>query len=152
MSARFYAKRRETVVMPAHPTISDDDEEEDDNVADLAVPRGTCDYVTSDDGILAVRWKDNKAVTLLSTDMGVEPMSSVIRYCSETKKKEPVSCPAVIRSYNANMGGIDKSDMLVHLYRTPMKSKRWYLRLFAYVIDVSILPGLCTGGTVRPLE
>ncbi|XP_065812570.1 piggyBac transposable element-derived protein 3-like [Labrus bergylta] len=103
-----------------------------------AVPRSTCDYFTSDDGILAVRWKDNKAVTLLSTDMGVEPMSSVIRYCSETKRKEPVSCPAVIRSYNANMGGIDKSDMLVHLYCTPMKSKRWYLHLFAYVIDASI--------------
>ncbi|GAA6232932.1 piggyBac transposable element-derived protein 2-like [Lates japonicus] len=103
-----------------------------------AVPRGTYDYVTSDDRILAVRWKDNRKVTLLSTDMGVELMSSVIRYCSETKMKEPVSCPAVIRSYNASMGGIDKSDMLVHLYRTPMKSKRWYLRLFAYVIDVSI--------------
>uniref|UniRef100_A0A3P9JJR6 PiggyBac transposable element-derived protein domain-containing protein n=1 Tax=Oryzias latipes TaxID=8090 RepID=A0A3P9JJR6_ORYLA len=101
------------------------------------VPRG-CDYVTSDDGILAVRWKDNKTVTLLSTDMGVGPMSTVIRYCSETKKREPVSYPAVIRSYNANMGGIDKSDMLVHLYRTPMKSKRWYLRLFAYIIDVSL--------------
>ncbi|KAK5909525.1 hypothetical protein CesoFtcFv8_003448 [Champsocephalus esox] len=103
-----------------------------------AVPRGTCDYIMSDDGILAVRWKDNRTVSLLSTDMGVEPMSSVIRYCSETKTKEPVSCPAVIRTYNANMGGIDKSDMLVHLYRTPMKSKRWYMRMFAYAIDVSL--------------
>ncbi|KAJ8335353.1 hypothetical protein SKAU_G00386950 [Synaphobranchus kaupii] len=102
------------------------------------VPRGTCDYTMSDDGILAVRWKDNKTVTLLSTDMGVEPMSSVSRYCSETKSREPVSCPAVIQTYNANMGGIDKSDMLVHLFRTPMKSKRWYLRLFAYAIDVSL--------------
>lgn len=103
-----------------------------------AVPRGTCDYVTSDDGILAVRWKDNKIVTLLSTDMGVEPMSSVTRYCSETKTKVPVSCPAVIRSYNGNMGGTEKSNMLVHLYRTPMKSKRWYLRLFAYITDVTL--------------
>ncbi|KAJ8416033.1 hypothetical protein AAFF_G00380550 [Aldrovandia affinis] len=103
-----------------------------------AVPRGTCDHITSDDGILALRWKDNKVVTLLSTDMGVEPMSSVYRYCSDTKKKEQVSCPAVIKSYNANIGGIDKSDMLVHLYRTPLKSKRWYMRLFAYAIDVSL--------------
>ncbi|XP_072248003.1 piggyBac transposable element-derived protein 2-like [Leuresthes tenuis] len=103
-----------------------------------AVPRGTCDYVSSDDGILVVRWKDNRIVTLLSTDMGVEPVSSVFRYNSETKTKEPVSCPAVIRSYNAHMGGIGKSDMLVHLYRTPMKSKRWYMRLFAYTIDVSL--------------
>ncbi|XP_070817945.1 piggyBac transposable element-derived protein 3-like [Chaetodon trifascialis] len=103
-----------------------------------AVPRGTCSYVTSDDGILALRWKDNKIVTLLSTDMGVEPTSSVHRYCSETKQKEEVSCPAVIKSYNSNMGGIDKSDMLVHLYHSPMKSKRWYMRLFVYAIDVSL--------------
>lgn len=103
-----------------------------------AVPRGTYDYRTSDDGILVVRWKDNKVVTLVSTDVGVEPISSVYRYCSDTKKKEEVSCPAVIKSYNANMGGIDKSDMLVHLYRTPLRSKRWYLRLFAYAVDLSL--------------
>ncbi|KAG7268284.1 hypothetical protein CRUP_036732 [Coryphaenoides rupestris] len=53
-----------------------------------AVPCGKCDYVTSDDGILALRWKDNKIVTLLSTDRGMEPMSSVHRYCSDTKRKD----------------------------------------------------------------
>ncbi|KAG0713763.1 PiggyBac transposable element-derived protein 3 [Chionoecetes opilio] len=84
------------------------------------------------------RWKDSRVVTLLSTDMGVYPMSSVSRYCSDTKKKEDVSCHALIKSYNANMGGIDKSDMLVQLYRTPMKAKRWYMRLFPYAIDLSI--------------
>ncbi|XP_038132851.1 piggyBac transposable element-derived protein 3-like [Cyprinodon tularosa] len=98
------------------------------------VPRGTYDYVGSDGGILVVRWKDNKTVTLLSTDIGVEPKSSVMRYCHETERKESVSCPAVIKSYNANMGGIDK-NMLFYLYRTPMKSKRWYL---PYTIDLSL--------------
>ncbi|KAK5897519.1 hypothetical protein CesoFtcFv8_010575 [Champsocephalus esox] len=102
-----------------------------------AVPRGTCDYIMSDDGILAVRWKDNITVSLLSTDMGVEPMSSVIRYCSETKTKEPVSCPDVTRPYNANMGGLIRVTCWSTSYRTPMKSKRWYMRMFAYVIDVS---------------
>ncbi|KAG0726656.1 PiggyBac transposable element-derived protein 2 [Chionoecetes opilio] len=39
-----------------------------------AVPLGTCDYVTSDDGILALmQWKDKRIVTLLSTDMGWSP-------------------------------------------------------------------------------
>ncbi|KAI3352090.1 hypothetical protein L3Q82_020896, partial [Scortum barcoo] len=38
---------------------------------------GTWNYMLSDDGILAVRWKDNKVVTLLPTDMGVQPTSSV---------------------------------------------------------------------------
>lgn len=44
-----------------------------------AVPRGMYDYTTSDDGILAFRWKENKMVTLLSTNKGVEPMSTA--YC-----------------------------------------------------------------------
>lgn len=36
------------------------------------------------------------------------------------------------------MGGIDNSDMLVHLYRIPMKSKRWYMQMFANAVDVSL--------------
>ena len=43
------------------------------NMDKKTVPRGTYDYCISD-GILAVRWKDNKNVTLLSTDVGVEPL------------------------------------------------------------------------------
>lgn len=33
------------------------------------VPQSICSYVTSDDGILVLRWKDNKVVTLLPTDI-----------------------------------------------------------------------------------
>ncbi|KAJ8002308.1 hypothetical protein DPEC_G00178530 [Dallia pectoralis] len=107
-----------------------------------AVPRGTCDYITSDDGILMVRWKDNKVVTLMSTDIGVEPWSSIYRYCSDTKRKEQVSCPYLIKSYNANMGGIDKSNMLVHLYRTLLRAK---------LMSASLMPGKCIGVTARLL-
>lgn len=90
-------------------------------MAKTAIPRGTCNYTTSEDGILIVRWQDNKVVTLMSVDMGVEPRSSVYRYCSDTKRKEQMSCPFLIKSYDANMGGTDKSDMLVHLYSTPLR-------------------------------
>ena len=101
--------------------------------------RGTVEYCSSDDGILALKWKDNKVVTMLTNDLGVEPMSTVKRYSKKTKQKEDVECPSVIKNYNANMGGVDKSDMLVQLYKTPMKSKRWYLRIFAYCLDVSVV-------------
>lgn len=36
------------------------------------------------------------------------------------------------------MQGIDISDMLVHLYHTPMRSKRWYMWMFAYATDVAL--------------
>ncbi|XP_038131517.1 piggyBac transposable element-derived protein 2-like [Cyprinodon tularosa] len=152
----FYGKRKAVVIVPANPAISDDEEDEEDDVevdpdyipvshnldtpttSEMSPPAKRRHVQPAVEVILVLRWKDNKVVTLLSTDMGVEPLSSVYRFSSESKKKEPVSCPAVIKSYNSNMGGIDKSDMLVHLYRTPMKSKRWYMRLFAYTIDLAI--------------
>ena len=42
-----------------------------------SVPRGTIDF-KSKNGIVVVRWKDNKVVTLLSTDCGVRPFNAMI--------------------------------------------------------------------------
>ena len=100
--------------------------------------RGTLDYKSSD-GVLILKWKDNKVVTLLSTDVGIEPILTIERYEKEIHGKKDVPCPMVVKTYNSNMGGIDKSDMLVHLYKTPLKARRWYLKLFGYCIDVTIV-------------
>ncbi|KAI3360693.1 hypothetical protein L3Q82_002558 [Scortum barcoo] len=52
--------------------------------------------------------------------MGVQPTSSVPRYCSDTKRKEDVTCPALIKSYNANMVGTDRDvDAVKVLTQTP---------------------------------
>nr|XP_053644345.1 piggyBac transposable element-derived protein 3-like isoform X2 [Cherax quadricarinatus] len=102
------------------------------------VDRGNFSF-KNNDGVLVVRWKDNKVVTLLTSDVGINPVSLVERYNKVTKSKTELQCPAVIKNYNANMGGIDKSNMLVDLYKTPMKSKRWYMRLFAYVLDLAVV-------------
>nr|CAI5822949.1 unnamed protein product [Callosobruchus analis] len=34
------------------------------------------------------------------------------------------------------MGGVDLMDMLVSLYRTRLKSRRWYLSIFAQMVDL----------------
>ncbi|XP_064120264.1 piggyBac transposable element-derived protein 3-like [Macrobrachium nipponense] len=96
---------------------------------------GLAKYLRSQYGC---RWKDNSVVTILSSDVGVEPMGTVERYDRAAKKKVPIPCPSVIQMYNNRMGGIDKSDMLTHLYRTPFKAKRYYMRLFAYLLDLII--------------
>ena len=101
-----------------------------------AVPRGTYDYTTTDDGIMALRWKDNKVVTILSSDLVAQPVSNCLRYSKETKKKE-VSCPMLSNPAMPIWRALT-SDMLVQLYHTPMKAKRWYLRLFAYCLDLSV--------------
>ncbi|XP_038149898.1 piggyBac transposable element-derived protein 2-like isoform X2 [Cyprinodon tularosa] len=128
----FYGKRKAVVIVPANPAISDDEEDEEDDVEVdpdyIPVSHNLDTPTTSEMSPPAKRRHVQPAVEVIL----------VLRFSSESKKKEPVSCPAVIKSYNSNMGGIDKSDMLVHLYRTPMKSKRWYMRLFAYTIDLAI--------------
>ena len=89
-------------------------------------------------GILALCGKDNKNITLLSSDAGVEPVGHVKRYDRNAKKKVQVACPNIIRQCNGKMGGIDKSDMLTHLYKTPMHARRWYMRLFGYALDLCV--------------
>nr|XP_053653610.1 piggyBac transposable element-derived protein 3-like [Cherax quadricarinatus] len=84
------------------------------------VARGNFEFQSNDD-ILLVRWKDNKVVTLVTNDLGVYPLSLVERYDKVSKKKGHFECPGIIKNYNAHMGGIDKSNMLVHLHKTPMK-------------------------------
>ncbi|XP_068240232.1 piggyBac transposable element-derived protein 3-like [Palaemon carinicauda] len=97
---------------------------------------GTLDYYSSD-GILVARWNDNSFVTILSTDVVVEPMGTVEWY-NRALKKVPILCPSVIQMYNNRMGGIDKRDSLTHLYKNLLKAKRYYMRLFASPLDFII--------------
>ena len=101
------------------------------------VERGTLDY-SSMSGILVVRWEDNKVVTMVSSDSGIDPIGTVKRYGRAEKRRIDVACPDVIKKYNGRMGGIDKGDMLTHLYETPFRARRWYMRIFGYAIDVSM--------------
>ncbi|KAL0195187.1 hypothetical protein M9458_008759, partial [Cirrhinus mrigala] len=66
------------------------------------VPRDIYDYDTSDAGILALRWKDN-------------------------------------RTWGTAVTTRERNSKLCHLYRTPMKFKRWYMRMFAYAIDLCLM-------------
>uniref|UniRef100_A0A8D0A246 PiggyBac transposable element-derived protein domain-containing protein n=1 Tax=Sander lucioperca TaxID=283035 RepID=A0A8D0A246_SANLU len=99
--------------------------------------RGALDYKSAE-GVLTVKWYDNKCVTLLSNACGIMPLTSVQRWSKDEKAKIAVPCPSLIAAYNQHMGGIDLSDMLVHLYKTPAKSRRWYFPLFGYVLDLCI--------------
>ncbi|MCL4156184.1 UNVERIFIED_CONTAM: hypothetical protein GTU68_027778, partial [Idotea baltica] len=38
----------------------------------ISSPRGSYSYMSTDEGIMALRWKDTKVVTVLSTDLGLE--------------------------------------------------------------------------------
>ena len=76
-----------------------------------------------------------------SSGAGVGPMLAVSRYDNKSKIKKYVSCPNFIKCYNSNMGEdreVDKSDVLVHLYQTPLRAHRWYIRILGYLIDMCV--------------
>ena len=130
MGCRYVGTARENRI--GHPPLMPSKE-----MDKKTVPRGKYDYASTN-GILALRWKDNKNVTLLSSDAGIEPIKKVQRFDKKAKKKVDVPCPDVIKQYNGKMGGIDKSDMLVHLHKTPMRARRWYMKMFGYVLDLCV--------------
>ncbi|XP_038591089.1 piggyBac transposable element-derived protein 3-like [Micropterus salmoides] len=99
--------------------------------------RGALDY-RSAEGVIAVKWFDNKCVSLLSNACGIMPLSTVKRWSKDSRTKISVPCPSLVTAYNQHMGGTDLSDMLVHLYKTPVKSRRWYIPLFGYILDLCI--------------
>ena len=46
-----------------------------------------------------------------------------------------VPCPAAVRYYNKYMGGVDLADNLRRSYSFSLKSRRWHMRLFWYLLE-----------------
>ncbi|CAK1591763.1 unnamed protein product [Parnassius mnemosyne] len=106
------------------------------------VPRGSyVENTTSLDGVdfSAISWKDNKQVTLLSTYIGAEPVETIERYDKNQKKKVPIPCPKIIKEYNAHMGGVDLMDSFLGRYHIKVKSRKWYMRIFYHLLDLSVI-------------
>ena len=47
-----------------------------------------------------------------------------------------VPCLEAIKEYNSAMGGVKLVDLLVDLYRAPMKTKRWYIKVLVHCVDI----------------
>ncbi|XP_054259664.1 piggyBac transposable element-derived protein 3-like [Macrosteles quadrilineatus] len=95
--------------------------------------------VTSQDrAVTLVRWNDNQPVTLASNFVGIGKTETVIRWDKDRKAFVEVSRPDVVGLYNKSMGGVDKIDFLVVIYRTFIRSRKWPLRIIFHLIDLAI--------------
>ncbi|XP_067949966.1 piggyBac transposable element-derived protein 3-like [Watersipora subatra] len=102
--------------------------------------RGSFDYRVEDiHNVAAVRWYDNRAVTLLSTEAAVEPIGEAKRWDKKQKQQVTIPMPALIRNYNSYMGGIDLLDSYLAKYRFLMRSRRWYTYLFWQCIMIGVV-------------
>ena len=98
--------------------------------------RGSLDYRTDNNsGIIITKWVDNKTIMLCSNYVGAEPLGSVKRWRKQEKSRVDVNCPQIVIAYNKSMGGVDLADMLIALYRIPIKTQRWYIKVFWHLVD-----------------
>lgn len=99
--------------------------------------RGEFDSRISDDGVAVYRWKDNKAVNLISTCHDPSDVSSVNRKMKDGTIAT-ISCPQVVKDYNSHMNFVDNFDRLKSDYAIDRKSKKWWMRLFFHFIDCCV--------------
>lgn len=101
--------------------------------------RGAVDFQQSDNGIIVVRWYDNKEVNVASNAYGVEPVSQVRRWDKKAKQYVNINRPAVVGVYNKGMGGVDACDQKMAFYRIDTKTIKWYKRIAYHFTDVALV-------------
>lgn len=100
--------------------------------------RGSFDHrLDINSGVIAVSWFDNRAVNLVSSYVGVEPLHTVRRYDRADKKHVDVTQPHIVHVYNQFMGGIDKLDMMCALYKPTLRTRRWYIYIWLHTIQIA---------------
>lgn len=96
-------------------------------------------FVSDDDSLIVVGWKDSKRVLLGSNHIGTEPEVNIQRWDKENRRNIDVTAPQIISKYNQFMGGVDTLDMLVALHPIPFRSKRWYIRIIWRLFDLMVI-------------
>jgi len=80
---------------------------------------GTIHEIVSGEGdIVVTQWSDNRTVLMTSNFVGKGTIDQVRCWSKVEKDYVHVSRPEVTRLYNSSMGGTDKMDYLLQLYRT----------------------------------
>ncbi|KAL0146817.1 hypothetical protein M9458_057756 [Cirrhinus mrigala] len=104
--------------------------------------RGSFDVrVEGNHNICAVKWYDNRGVTLVSSFAGPEPVQKIQRWDKATKTIIDVERPYIVGTYNKHMGGVDLLDSFAAKYKFPMKSHRWYIYIFWHTIILAVING-----------
>lgn len=104
--------------------------------------RGSYDWrVDASSNIVVLKWQDNNTVLLASTFMRQNLGEKVKRWSAKDKSHVYIDCPEMVHEYNKFMGGVDLNDMLLSLYRIKLRSKKWYMPIFYYLIKVAVTNG-----------
>lgn len=100
--------------------------------------RGLFEYTLADNEIILCKWNDNSVVTIASNASCVFPLNRAKRFSQSEKKYVYIDQPNLIKMYNENMGGVDRSDQNIGQYRISIRGKKWYFPILSYCIDMAV--------------
>lgn len=75
----------------------------------------------------------------MSNFIGKDHISYAKRYYGKEKKMVQIPCPFSVEIYGRFIGGVDKADMLLSLYRTKLRSRKWYHRTVFYLVSLALI-------------
>ena len=86
---------------------------------------------------IGVTWKDNKVVTVLSSN--VQP--GEVDTCKRKQKNGThmqLSCPVAVVEYVKYMRGVDQNDQLRTYYLVRLKSRKFYKYIFWFLFELAV--------------
>ncbi|XP_064607844.1 piggyBac transposable element-derived protein 3-like [Liolophura sinensis] len=87
--------------------------------------RGSMDQcVDKDNNVVVCAWQDSRRVLTASNYVGVDPVDECKRYDRKLKQEITIPRPAIVSIYNKFMGGVDKADMMISLYKTKFRCRK----------------------------
>lgn len=106
---------------------------------DNRLKMGEIDFATAGE-ISVSKWKarGSKCV-LVASNMHNPVEGTFVSRKNKEGEKEQVQCPKSIHDYNKYMGGVDHFDHLMACYSISQKSRRWWLKIFYFLVDASIV-------------
>ena len=93
------------------------------------------DYRTSNEGILILKWFDNKEVCVGSNHYSAEPVSTVRCWDKKDKAYVTLTRPAVIGAYNKGMGAVDRYNYLCYAFSRAVDQHSFFADLHSFFED-----------------
>ena len=97
------------------------------------------EVVYTEQKVVVCAWCNNRRLLTISNFVGITPIDEYNRYDRAQKKMLKVVRPASVALYNRFMGGVDKTDMLMALYKSKCKTSKWYQRIAIHLFSLAVV-------------
>ena len=113
-----------------------------------AMARGESKWCTRN-GVGYVKWKDTKIVHVMSTAFSPNTILNAKR-TQKDGTSALVECPQSVVEYTKRMGGVDRFDRSRGHYSVSHKARRWWIRIFYFLLDTAVVNAFILYQSVHP--